>query len=314
MQQTRVMPMSVTAAEPSAAREPAPLAALHEVSKRFGARSALERFSLTVRRGEVTALLGPHGAGKTTAVRLLLGLDRPDAGTVEVLGRAPCDGAARIALGAMLPGTHAPATLSVREHIELFRSYYPRALATEELLRRAGLAALEHQRVGTLSGGHRQCLLFALAICGDPEIVCLDEPTVGLDGQTRRQMWSEVRALAASGKAVLLTTRSAEEADALAQRIVLIERGRAARAGTPRQIGQCLAARRIRCRTRLEPALLRALPTVTAVETDRESVMIVALEPEQVLRRMLPLDETLSGLEVSALSLEDAFLALTHTH
>ena len=305
--------MSATAPELPAPAEPAPLARLREVTKRYGQLAALDRFSLTLRRGEVTALLGPNGAGKTTAVRLLLGLMRPDAGAVEVLGRDPRSSQARTAIGAMLQGANAPDSLSVREHIELFRSYYPRPLATAELLKRTGLALLEHRRFGALSGGQRQRMLFALAICGDPEVVILDEPTVGLDIQTRRQVWSEVRALAAAGKAVLLTTHYLEEADALAHRIVLIERGRVVRAGTPHEIKHSIAARRIRCRTRLPAAALRALPTVTGVEADRDGVVIFAHEPQQVLREMLPLDETLSDLEVSAASLEDAFLALTHT-
>ena len=305
--------MSATAAELPAPAEPAPLARLREVTKHYGQRAALDRFSLTLRRGEVTALLGPNGAGKTTAVRLLLGLMRPDAGAVEVLGRDPRSSQARTAIGAMLQRANAPDSLSVREQIELFRSYYPRPLATAELLKRTGLAALEHRRFGALSGGQKQRMLFALAICGDPEVVFLDEPTVGLDIQTRRQVWSEVRALAAAGKAVLLTTHYLEEADALAHRIVLIERGRVVRAGTPHEIKHSIAARRIRCRTRLPAAALRALPTVTRVEADRDGMVIFAHEPQQVLREMLPLDETLSDLEVSAASLEDAFLALTHS-
>ncbi len=305
--------MSATAAELPAPAEPAPLARLREVTKHYGQRAALDRFSLTLRRGEVTALLGPNGAGKTTAVRLLLGLMRPDVGAVEVLGRDPRSSQARTAIGAMLQRANAPDSLSVREQIELFRSYYPRPLATAELLKRTGLAALEHRRFGALSGGQKQRMLFALAICGDPEVVFLDEPTVGLDIQTRRQVWSEVRALAAAGKAVLLTTHYLEEADALAHRIVLIERGRVVRAGTPHEIKHSIAARRIRCRTRLPAAALRALPTVTRVEADRDGMVIFAHEPQQVLREMLPLDETLSDLEVSAASLEDAFLALTHS-
>lgn len=295
------------------ALEPAPPAALAEVTKRFGTHTALERFSLTLRRGEVTALLGPNGAGKTTAVRLLLGLARPDAGRATVLGRDPRASASRAVIGAMLQVARAPDTLSVREHIELFRSYYPHPLATAELLGRVGLTALAHQRFGTLSGGQRQRVLFALAICGNPEVVCLDEPTLGLDIQTRRQVWNEIRALAAAGKAVLLTTHYLEEADMLAHRIVLIAHGRVVRTGTPREIKHSIATRRIRCRTRLAPADLLALPSVTGVEADRDGVVIFAHDPQQVLRRMLPLDETLSELEVSTASLEDAFLALTHT-
>ena len=140
------------------------IAALHGVSKRFGNRAALEQFSLQLRSGEVTALLGPNGAGKSTAVRLLLGLLAPDDGRVEVLGRDPRSSTARAAIGAMLQDAQAPDMLTVREHIELFRSYYPRPVPTAEVLQRSRLAPLEHQRFGTLSGGQKQRLLFALAI------------------------------------------------------------------------------------------------------------------------------------------------------
>ena len=305
--------MSATGPECPIRAEPQPLARLCEVSKHYGKQTALDRFSLTLHRGEITALLGPNGAGKSTAMRILLGLTRPDAGAAEILGRDPRSSAARTAIGAMLQAANAPDMLTVREHLELFRSYYPRPLESADLLHRTGLAALEHQRFGTLSGGQQQRVLFALALCGDPEVVFLDEPTVGLDIQTRRQVWSEVRALAAAGKAVLLTTHYLEEADALAHRIVLIEHGRVVRIGTPHEIKHSIATRRIRCRTALNESELRALPTVTGVEADRDGVVIFAHEPQQVLRQLLPLDVTLSELEVSTASLEEAFLALTHT-
>ena len=297
---------------PAHRSEPVPLAALHQVSKRFGTRVALEHFSLTLRRGEVTALLGPNGAGKTTAVRMLLGLTRPDGGSVRVLGRDPRISTARTALGAMLQVARAPDMLSVREHLELFCSYYPHPLGLDEVLRRTGLADLAHRRFGSLSGGEKQRTLFALAICGDPEVICLDEPTVGLDIQTRRQVWREIRTLAADGKAVLLTTHYLEEADALADHVVLIEHGRVAHEGTPGQIKRRVAAHRIRCRTRLDAAELRALPTVTTVERNHDAAVLLAHDPQQVLRCLLALDASLSDLEVSAASLEDAFLALTH--
>ncbi len=289
-----------------------PVAALQEVSKRLGKTAALTRFSLQLRGGEVTALLGPNGAGKTTAVRLLIGLLAPDQGRVEVLGRDPRNSTARMAIGAMLQVARAPDMLTVREHIELFRSYYPRPLETTAILDRTGLLPIMHRRFGTLSGGQKQRLLFALAICGDPRLVCLDEPTVGLDIQARRQVWAHIRALAAAGKAVLLTTHYLEEADALAHRIALIERGRLVRLGTPTEIKRAVAARRIRCRTQVSDAVLRGLPTVTSLERHGEDAVIFAHDPQAVLRQLLPLDAALSDLEVGAASLEDAFLTLIH--
>lgn len=218
------------------------IAALQGVSKHFGARAALEAVCLLVRSEEVTAVLGPSGAGKSTAVRLLLGLIVPDTGRVEVLGRDPRTSAARAGRGAMLHGARPSDLLTVREHIELFRSYYPHPLRTAEILRRTELTSLEHQRAGTLSGGERQRLLLALAICGDPPLLCLDEPTTGLDSRSRLQIWDSIRELARAGKAVLLTTPSLEEADALADRIGVLAQGHLSPLATPAEIKRSVPA------------------------------------------------------------------------
>lgn len=287
------------------------VATLESVVKRYGKTEALRGLDLTLRRGEVVALLGPNGAGKTTTVRLLLGLISADEGRVSVLGRDPRTTVARTRIGAMLQVARVPETLLVREHINLFRSYYPRPLTTAEVIRRAGLEGIESRRFGDLSGGQRQRVLFGLALCGDPDLVFLDEPTVGMDLQSRRRLWEEVRALAARGKSVLLTTHYLEEADALANRIVVIDKGRVIREGTPSEIKHGVSGRRIRCVTRLDPAQVRALPSVTSLQSDRDAVVIYAERPEEVVRRLLLADDSLHGLEVSAAPLEDAFLALT---
>jgi ABC-2 type transport system ATP-binding protein len=288
-----------------------PVATLESVVKRYGETQALRGLDLTLRRGEVVALLGPNGAGKTTAVRLLLGLIAPTAGKVRVLGRDPRAAGARTRIGALLQVARVPEALSVREHLDLFRSYYPRPLPAVEVIRRAGLEGIENRRFGDLSGGQKQRALFGLAICGDPELVFLDEPTVGMDLQSRRQLWEEIRRLAAAGKSVLLTTHYLEEADTLASRIVVIDKGRLLREGTPAQIKHGVSGRRIRCITRLAPEHLRALPSVISTHQDRDAVVIYAEHPETVLRHLLLEDESLQGLEVSAAPLEDAFLALT---
>jgi ABC-2 type transport system ATP-binding protein len=281
------------------------------VTKRYGAVTALDNFSMDLRAGEVVALLGPNGAGKTTAVRLLLGLIAPTLGTVRVLGRDPRDADARTRIGAMLQVSRVPETLRVREHIDLFRSYYPAPLSTEEILRIAKLEGVANQLFGKLSGGQKQRTLFGLAICGNPDLVFLDEPTVGMDIESRRALWDEIRALAAAGKTVLLTTHYLEEADALASRIAVINKGRLICEGTSAEIKHRVSGRRIRCVTQLDPAFLAALPTVSDVQQDREAVVILAEQPERVVREMLLRDETLHSLEISAAALEDAFLALT---
>lgn len=287
------------------------VATLESVVKRYGRTEALRGLDLTLRRGEIVALLGPNGAGKTTAMRLLLGLISPDEGSVRVLGRDPRATNARTAIGAMLQVARVPETLLVCEHLALFRSYYPHPLPAAEVVRRAGLEGIENRRFGELSGGQRQRALFGLALCGDPDLMFLDEPTVGMDLQSRRRLWDEVRSLAAAGKSVLLTTHHLEEADALANRIVVIDKGRVLREGTPAEIKHAVSGRRIRCVTRLDPDRIRALPSVISVQADRDAVVIHAEGPEDVLRRLLLEDSSLHGLEVSAAPLEDAFLALT---
>jgi ABC-2 type transport system ATP-binding protein len=287
------------------------VAKLHSVTKRYGPVTALSNFSMTLHAGEVVALLGPNGAGKTTAVRLLLGLMGADSGSVRVLGRDPRDADARTRIGAMLQVSRVPEMLRVREHIDLFRSYYPHPLSTEEVIRMARLESVANQMFGKLSGGQKQRALFGLALCGNPDLIFLDEPTVGMDIESRRALWDQVRALSAAGKTVLLTTHYLEEADILASRIVVINKGTLLCEGTPAEIKHRVSGRRIRCITKLDPEFLQKLPTVSEVQQDREAVVILAEHPERVVREMLLRDESLHGLEISAAALEDAFLALT---
>ncbi|MFP5226717.1 MAG: ABC transporter ATP-binding protein [Acidobacteriota bacterium] len=309
--------MAATAVMDSSAGRPAPLsqsrtvAKLHAVTKRYGSIAALDHFSMELHAGEVVALLGPNGAGKTTAVRLLLGLIGPDAGSVRVLGRDPRDADARTRIGAMLQITRVPEVLKVSEHIDLFRSYYPDPLPVADVVRIAKLEGITEQQFGKLSGGQKQRALFGLALCGNPDLIFLDEPTVGMDIESRRALWDEVRGLSAAGKTVLLTTHYLEEADMLANRIVVINKGRVICEGTSAEIKHRVSGRRIRCVTQLDPEFLGSLPSVTDVQQDREAVVILAEHPEKVVREMLLRDETLHGLEVSAAALEDAFLALT---
>ncbi len=302
---------AIPAAWPTPLLQTRAIARLNSVTKRYGQVTALDSFSLSLHAGEVVALLGPNGAGKTTAVRLLLGLISPNAGSVRVLGRDPRDSDARTRIGAMLQVSRVPEMLRVREHIDLFRSYYPQPLPFAEVVRAAKLEGIEDKLFGKLSGGQKQRTLFGMALCGNPDLIFLDEPTVGMDIESRRALWDQVRALSAAGKTVLLTTHYLEEADMLASRVVVINKGKVVCEGTPAEIKHQVSGRRIRCITQLDPDFLRALPTVSDVQQDREAVIVMAERPEQVVRAMLERDATLHGLEISAAALEDAFLALT---
>jgi ABC-2 type transport system ATP-binding protein len=244
-------------------------------------------------------------------VKLLLGLMQPSAGRVRVFGGDPTNPQNRVRVGAMLQVGRVPETLRVREHIDLFSSYYLKPLPLAEVLAAAGLEKLADRKFGDLSGGQRQRVLFALAICGNPDLLFLDEPTVGLDVESRRMLWDEIRRMVELDKTVLLTTHYLEEADALADRVAVINCGEIIAEGTPAEIKAQTSGKRIRCITRLGLTRLRQIPGVVEVRKDREAVEIHSGEAESVVRELLALDPLLSGLEISSAGLEEAFLALT---
>lgn len=298
------------------------VAALTRVTKRFpNGVVALNDLSLTLRRGEVVALLGPNGAGKSTAVKLLMGLSSPTSGIVSIFGADPRNHAARVRTGVMLQVGRAPEMLRVREHIELFRGYYPRPMAYADIIEVAGLAGIESRFFGQLSGGQKQRVLFALALAGNPDLVFLDEPTVGLDIKSRRSMWAQIELLAAQGKTVLLTTHYLEEADSLAQRIVVIDKGRIVCQGTPAEVKSLGSAapgtassrslKIIRCATTIPANALLNIPGVTSATLTGELTTILTSQAESTLRELLALDPSLHSIDVQSPKLEDAFLALT---
>jgi len=289
----------------------APVATFTGVSKSYGSVQALSNFNLEVRGGELVALLGPNGAGKTTAIKLLLGLARPSSGKVSVFGGDPSQVTTRLRVGAMLQVGRVPETLRVREHIDLFSSYYPKPLRLEETLAIAGLEDIRDRKFGQLSGGQKQRVLFALALCGDPDLLFLDEPTVGLDVEARLLLWQEIRKLLQRGKTVLLTTHYLEEADALADRIVVINKGSLVAQGTPAEIKARTVGKRIRCVTQLPIEVVRKITGTQEVREDRDALLIHTAQPESVLRQLLQLDLELSDIEVTSAGLEEAFLQLT---
>jgi ABC-2 type transport system ATP-binding protein len=277
----------------------------------YGPTVALDAFDLSIGAGEVVAVLGPNGAGKTTALHLLMGLVAPARGSVRLFGADPRERAARERLGVMLQVSGVPETLTVREHLRLFAAYYPAPLGLDEVLDLVGLVEVARRPYGKLSGGQKQRLHLALALVGDPDLLVLDEPTTGLDATARRGLWSIVRALLGRGRSVVLTTHDLDEADALADRVVLLHRGRVLAEGTPAQIKATTASRRVRVVSALDDRWFRGQPGVRQVRRDGQAAEVLCAAAEPLVRALLDADPTAHDLEVGGATLEDAFLALT---
>ena len=291
-----------------------PHAELVGVTKRFGDVVALDNVSLQARPGEVLAVLGPNGAGKTTAISTMLGLMKPSEGSARLFGGSTRDAESRMRVGAMLQISGVPETLTVREHLSSFATYYPAPMSVAQAIELANLTEVADRMYGKLSGGQKQRLHFALAMIGNPDLLFLDEPTTGLDVASRREFWSEIRGFLGGKRTVILTTHYLEEADALADRVVVIDRGRVVVEGTPAEIKQRAAGRRVRAVTSLNLEQVSSLPGVAQAQRIGAATSILTSEAENVVRQLLRLDEGLTDLEVTGAGLEEAFLALTGNH
>jgi len=286
--------------------------ALERVTKRFGDIVALDGVDLQVARGDTVALLGPNGAGKTTALCLMLGLRKPTGGSVSLFGLAPTAAQARQRIGVMLQDSGLPATLKVREVVQFFQRLYPKPISVKDAIAAAQLEPLGERQVSALSGGQRQRLFFALAIVGDPELLILDEPTVGLDLESRLAFWERLSAMARCGKTIVLTTHYLEEADVLAKRIVVLDRGRIMADGTPDQIKSRIAGKVVSFSApdATEARLLR-LPGVSRVCRRGHRWVLLSASPEASLAALFGHGIQISELEVASADLEEAFLFIT---
>ncbi|THD59545.1 ABC transporter ATP-binding protein [Phenylobacterium sp.] len=288
------------------------LARLSGVKKRYGATVALDGLDLEVRPGELLAVLGPNGAGKTTAIALMLGLQVPDAGQVTLFGRSPHDLTARRNVGVMMQEVALPDALTVRDLIGQTSAYYPAPLTPAETIALAGVEKIARRPYAKLSGGQKRQAQFALAICGRPRLLFLDEPTTGLDINARETMWACVRNLVAAGTSVVLTTHYIEEAEALADRVVVMAKGREVAQGTVGEMRALVARKRIDCATSLSLAKALAWPEVSAASLSAAGQLsITTADAEAVVRRLLAADPELKDLEVRRAGLSEAFAELT---
>jgi ABC-2 type transport system ATP-binding protein len=266
---------------------------------------------LTIEPGEIVAFLGPNGAGKTTTVDMMLGLSRPTAGSVAVYGRRPTDAVARGEVSAVMQTGGLLKDLTVAETVRLTATLFPHARPAGEVLERAGIHDIGDRLVGKCSGGQQQRLRFALALLSDPLLMVLDEPTAGMDVEGRRDFWSAIRQDAERGRTVMFATHYLEEADAYADRIVLIRLGRIVADGTTAEIKAMASGRLVRATwPDADRASLAALPGVEDVELRGDTVLVRAKDSDAVARHLLT-STPARDLEISAHNLEDAFIALT---
>ena len=302
-----------------------PYIEVSQLSKTYGNHLVLDQLDFRLESGEIVAILGANGAGKTTFLQTLLGMLRPDQGQIQLFGQPVSALKQQMSLrgkiGVMLQQASLPGNLTGREHLQLFSAYYPAPMPTADLITNFGLASFIDQRFSTLSGGQQQSLLFALAMVGNPQLLFLDEPTVGLDVTARQAFWQHIRAAAAAGISVILTTHYLEEADQLASRILVLKDGHFIADASPTALKAQSLLRRIDCHTSLDSALVASWPYVRQVEViganasadgeGSQRLLIDSEHPEQTLRQLLALDLALSQLSVQPLSLEHAFLQLT---
>lgn len=285
---------------------------LKRVQKSYGQIKALDALNLNIHMGQLTALLGPNGAGKTTAISLIQGVSTPTKGSIQVLGKNPKLRHIRAQIGSMPQESALPPHLTVQESISLFASFYPHPLSLDEVLKLADLKDLAHRRAGKLSGGQKRRLAFALAIVGNPQILLIDEPTTGMDAESRNAFWDAITQLKQAGRTILLTTHYLEEAQSMADRVVVMNAGQILADGTPEQLRHQVAGAKVAFTSDLVLAELNQLPGVQNAKVDDKGYALLTTHtPEQLLKHLVQQNIEFSELEVTRATLEDAFLHLT---
>lgn len=286
-------------------------AELSSVKKRFGKTVALDGLDLQVRPGELFSVLGPNGAGKSTAISLLLGLLKPDAGAARLFGLSPFRVEARRRVGVMMQEVTLAPELRVREQVALVCSYYPDPFTSAEAMELTNISSLASRPYGKLSAGQKRQVQFAMAVCGRPKLLFLDEPSVGLDVRARETMWATLRQLVRNGSSIVLTTHYLEEAESLSNRVAVLNKGRLIASGTVNEIRALVVRKHITCSTALAADQIAAWPDVESVTRDEQRLQISTSNSEAVVRRLLAADLNLQELEVRRAGLAEAFTELT---
>ncbi|OZC48681.1 multidrug ABC transporter ATP-binding protein [Rhodococcus sp. RS1C4] len=288
-----------------------PAVHLEHLSKAFGKVQAVADVGLRVEPGEVVAFLGPNGAGKTTTIDMMLGLAKPDTGTARVFGRSPAEAIADGRVSAVMQSGGLIRDLSVRETIQLTASLFPRTSPVDSVLERAGITGIADRRVAKCSGGEQQRLRFALALLPEPDLILLDEPTTGMDVEGRRDFWNAIRHDARDGRTVMFATHYLDEADAYADRIVLLRHGRIVADGSAAEVKNLASGRTVTATARgVDQTALLRIPGVDHVEMRGERVIVHGKDSDAVARYLLTCTDAVD-VEIVSKNLEDAFLALT---
>ena len=285
-----------------------PAATIKNVNKSFSDKKVLKDVSLTIKSNQVLAILGPNGAGKTTLINILLGQIDFDSGQASIFGQAIGSIAVKRCTGAMLQIAGIPDSVTVSEHIRLFQSYYPSPMDYEQVLEYAGLQALQSRYSKNLSGGEKQRLMFAIAICGNPQLLFLDEPTTGMDIESRRRLWQAITDLKNRGTAIVLTTHYLEEAELLADQVVMLNNGCVIKQGTTEEIKSLISNKVIRFITKTPTPQLTALPAISHAKQSGNYIELQSTDTNISLPALYASGIDIKDLTVSGAALEDAFL------
>jgi ABC-2 type transport system ATP-binding protein len=280
----------------------------------FGRKAAVNDISLEIPRGEIVTFLGPNGAGKSTTINMMLGILPPSRGLISVEGKNPQFHQNRQCIGAMLQHIGLPDTLKPLEMLQMWQSYYHKPLPVDQVIEITGLSDIARNKFGNLSGGQRRRVAFALAICGNPDILFLDEPSAGLDIQARGLLWKEIRNFASLKKTIVLCTHYLDEADALSTRIVLMDKGEIIADDTPCNIKAKVNTKTVAFKSLSPISVFEGLPFVEKVVMHSNLISIETNSPESLLKKIFELDICITDLEVNSVSLESAFLALTKSN
>lgn len=284
---------------------------IDSLSFSYAKNKVLDELSVSIEEGKLTCLLGSNGAGKTTLINLILGRLTNGKGSIELFGKKQDASQIKIRIGAMLQNSTAPERAKVIELIELFSSYYPSPIGVKELMAQLNLNSIADKLFGQLSGGQKQLVLLALALCGDPDLLFLDEPSVGMDVEVRRTLWKVIEDFKAQGKTIILTTHYLEEADALADRVIVLQQGKVIADGSPEKIKSKFQNKCIKAKTEKTVEWLCALPQVTSAIPLGKYVEVHSNNTEETLKEWLIKDSSVKDLTVATTDLEQAFLQIT---